>query len=125
MRTVVQKFYGVEMDGNVNEYSGWATGIVAALAGVSLGFRKLYKTWAGDGRDIQRIAAETDVVDLLRTELNRVVEQNRALASEISSLQSLVLTMKEQNLKLSLSVDHLTEQLEDLKSNMSARHAAR
>lgn len=99
------------MDENVKEYGTWAAGLLAGVTTLVVFLRKTYKAWEVDGRDIARVQAETDVVGLLRSEILRVFEQNAALALEIVKLHNIVLDLRTENSKLTLSVSQLTEQL--------------
>lgn len=74
----------------------WVAALVVALAAIAIGLRKITKDWMRDGMDMARVGAETDVVGLLRTELTRVMVQNRELEAQVVSLHGVALELRAQ-----------------------------
>lgn len=95
-------FRGGFMESAVANYAQWFFAVLGGIGAIIIGWQKFLKIWDGDGRDRVRIGAEVDVVDLLRTELSRAVEQNRRLALEIEKVQALVIDLREEIARLHL-----------------------
>lgn len=91
---------------DLKEGSTWA-GAMAAVAGLGLGLRKLMKIWAGDGRDLSRINAETDVLEMLRAELRHLAERNKAQAEQLVEMQELITKLKDQVSSLQNEISRL------------------
>jgi len=90
--------------------------IVAAFGGAALGAQKILKSW-------KTTSAETGVVDLLHTELNRLFKQNTILAQELNKLQIEVVNLNRElgclvaeNQRLHIEVEALTAEISVLKS---------
>ena len=95
----------------------------AAIGGIALGIQKLTKSW-------KTTSAETSVVDLLHTELDRLSKQNSMLTNELNKLQteivklnSELINLSSENQKLHAEVGNLTIEVTTLKTLLDRRGA--
>lgn len=87
-------------------------GLVAlAILAVFIGIQKLVKDW-------RSTSAETSIITLMHTELERMSEQNTALSTELGRLHTEVIALNQQlqkltieNQRLQTEVCALTEQI--------------
>lgn len=87
----------------ISEYSG---AILVALVAIAFGIQKLIKQWKFD-------SAESSVLDLMHTELERLATQNKLLTSELNKLQIEILSLNKE-------LRALTEENNQLHSQVSA-----
>jgi predicted nuclease with TOPRIM domain len=90
--------------------------IVAGVAGLVLGIQKLVKYW-------KVTAAESSVVDLMHTELERLGHQNRLLTEELNKLQIEIITLNSQLRNLSIENNKLHSQVVNLSSEVTRLQA--
>jgi len=91
-------------------------GIFVALVGVSVGLQRIVKSWKSTD-------AETSVIELLHTELDRLSKQNNILAVELNKLQTEIISLNRElrsltyeNQRLHTEVGALTAEVMVLKS---------
>lgn len=94
---------------------GWASTAAAVVVGLVLGAQKAMKSWAGNARDIERVQGEVDIVQLLRTELERMAAQNDKLATLVNRLQAQVIELTSKNAKLNLQIQMLDFELKGMR----------
>ena len=90
------------------------TALIVGVVGIALGLQKLLKVW-------KTTSAETSVVDLLHTELDRLCNQNTLLAVALNKLQVEVIALNSElrnltaeNQRLHLEVRALTAEVSRL-----------
>lgn len=86
------------------------TGIFA-LGAIALGVQRLIKYWKSD-------SAETSVINLMHTELDRVGKQNKILAEELNKLQLEIIALNKELRNLSIENNKLHEQIFNLSSEV-------
>ena len=104
------------MENSQSSYSEILGGAVVALGAVAFGIQKLIKGWKTDN-------AETSVITLMHTELERMSTQNLKLAEELNKLQLELITLNSELNKLSIEnqrlhaeIAHLTSEIGRLKA---------
>jgi predicted nuclease with TOPRIM domain len=106
----------------INDHSLIQTVSLVALAVVafSVGIQKLLKDW-------KSTHAETSVITLMHTELERMSEQNGLLSTELNRLQQEMIVLNTQlsqlcveNQRLQTEVVALTEEISKLRDNTTA-----
>ena len=98
---------------------GWLAVGATLLGGgatLVLGGQKWMKTWAATNRDVTKIGAETDVLQLLRDEVAR-------LSTESSALRESIITMREEHAKETLVLRMEVAELRDINSRLLAETA--
>lgn len=98
-----------------SEALSWMGGAAVAAGGVVLGIQRAMKSWAGNSRDIERVHGEVDIVQLLRTELERMATQNDKLATLVNRLQAQVIELTSKNAKLNLQIQLLDFELKGMR----------
>ena len=90
--------------------------IALAVIAFSVGLQKLLKEWKSTD-------AETDVITLMHTELERLSQQNTALSTELGRLHTEVINLSQElqkltfeNQRLQIEVCTLTEEISLFKS---------
>ena len=80
-------------------------GVLAlAVIAVFIGVQKLLKDW-------KSTSAETSIITLMHTELERMSEQNTALSIELGRLHSEIITLNQQLQKLTLENQRLQSEV--------------
>jgi hypothetical protein len=74
--------------------------VALAVVAFSVGIQKLLKDWKSTG-------AETSIITLMHTELERMSEQNGLLATELNRLQQEMILLNSQLAQLCLENQHL------------------
>jgi hypothetical protein len=90
----------------------WGSAIVLALGSLAVGVRKLLRMSAADKAATARSDGETDVVELLRSEVERLGKQNAALAEFANRLQLELLQLQQTNGRMQRQIDELQAQLQ-------------
>lgn len=101
-------------------------GLVAlAILAVFIGIQKLVKDW-------RSTSAETSIITMMHTELERMSEQNTALSTELGRLHTEVIALNQQlqkltveNQRLQTEVCALTEQIGTFKRFSDANRGSR
>lgn len=88
--------------------------ITTAIIGTIFGAQKALKSWAGNTRDIEKTKGETDIVQLLRSELERMAKQNDKLATLVNKLQAQVIELTSKNAKMNLQIQMLDFELKGM-----------
>lgn len=95
-------------------------GTVAAIAaGAAVGAIKFFERFKSTQKMATTVDAEIDVIDGLRTELQRLSEQNGKLADSLNDLQNEVVLLRRENAQLHLTVDQLNTELSLLRRTRS------
>jgi len=92
-------------------YATEITGIIIALGGIALGIQKLFKHW-------KITSAESSIVSMMHTELERVGSQNRLLAEELNKLQLEIINLNKQLRTMSIENNKLYQQVTNLNSEV-------
>ena len=99
-----------------SSYSELFGGAVVALGAIAFGLQKLIKGWKTDN-------AETSVITLMHSELERMAGQNTKLGEELNKLQLELITLNAElgkltleNQRLHAEVLHLTSEISKLKA---------
>lgn len=90
----------IDFGGIATQGTAWATGVLGAVVAAGFAVQKVRKAWASDG-------AETDVVTLLREEVNRLAEQNKRLAENITRLHEENSKLRDELVELRLEIKRL------------------
>lgn len=87
---------------------------VAALAVIALtvGIQKLLKDW-------KSTSAETSVIELMHTELERMSAQNSTLSRELNRLQKEIITLNQQLSQLAIENQNLHREVAALTTEMA------
>jgi len=85
----------------------WGGGLVGAAMIIAVTVQKLMKGWSAD--KVERVSddAQTDIVLGLRSELQRMRDQNSELAQELNKVQLAVARMAGENLRLHVEIEQL------------------
>jgi predicted nuclease with TOPRIM domain len=102
---------------NITDQAVQGLGMVAlAVIAVFIGAQKILKDWRGT-------AAETNIITLMHTELDRMSQQNTQLSMELGRLHSEIITLNQElqkltleNQRLQLEVIALTAEISELKT---------
>jgi predicted nuclease with TOPRIM domain len=101
---------------NTDTISQAFTALIIGLVGVAMGLQKIIKSW-------KTTSAETSVVELLHTELDRLCKQNTQLAVELNKLQIEVIALNKElrnltaeNQRLHMEVGALTSEVSRLQT---------
>jgi predicted nuclease with TOPRIM domain len=90
-----------------------ATSLVAiAVMGVFIGVQKMLKNW-------RSTEAETSVITLMHTELERLSEQNTKLSIELGRLHTEVIALNNELQKLTVENQHLQNEVSALTQELS------
>lgn len=102
----------------------YAAGASAALFALVVGLQKVLKGW-------RETNAESSVISLMRTELERMSAHNRVLSTELASLQVEIISLNKElrkltseNQKLHQEVVSLTEEVNRLQILLQSRPGA-
>ena len=104
------------LDTNLDE-TAKSLGVVGlAVVAVFVGIQKLLRDWKSTG-------AETNLISLMHTELERMSDQNTALSTELGRLHTEVITLSQElqkltveNQRLQTEVIALTNEISELKT---------
>ncbi len=104
------------METSQSSYGELLGGAGVALGAIAFGVQKLMKGWKTDN-------AETSVITLMHSELERMSSQNTKLAEELNKLQLELVTLNSElnklaieNQRLHAEVSHLTSEIGRLKA---------
>jgi predicted nuclease with TOPRIM domain len=98
---------------NITDQAVQGLGMVAlAVIAVLVGTQKILKDWRGT-------AAETNVITLMHTELNRMSEQNTQLSLELGRLHTELIALNQELQKLSLENQCLQREVVALTAEIS------
>lgn len=86
--------------------------IVVALIAIAFGLQKLVKQW-------KSVAAESSIMDLMHTELERLANQNKLLTSELNKLQIEILTLNKELRSLSIENNRLHSEVAALTAEVT------
>jgi len=92
----------------------WFLGIVAAVPAAFVLVQKLWRGWASDRKDRTIDTAQADVVEGLMKELQRMRDQNSALAMELDKAQILAARMAGELRRMTAEVTELESQIKRL-----------
>lgn len=92
----------------------WFLGLVAAVPAAFILVQKLWRGWASDRKDRTIDTAQADVVDGLLKEIQRMREQNSALAEELDKAQILAARMAGELRRMTAEVTELESQIKRL-----------
>lgn len=84
----------------MSEWNEWASpekvgGIGGALLALAIAAKSLLKRWKAD-------SAETEVIDMLRKEVERLSSQNTALADKLNALQGELVTLNSELARMTI-----------------------
>jgi regulator of replication initiation timing len=85
------------------------TAIGAIIVGLMV-IQKLRKEWTTTG-------AETNVVQLLREQVELLDNHNKTLSQHLYDMQIQILTLRQENQELTLQVSHLENQIAEIKND--------
>jgi predicted nuclease with TOPRIM domain len=98
---------------NITDQAVQGLGMVAlAVIAVLLGIQKILKDWRGT-------AAETSVITLMHSELERMSEQNTQLSVELGRLNTEVISLNQELQKLTLENQRLQREVVALTAEIS------
>lgn len=89
--------------------------IGALAAAVLLGLQKAIKTFGESRSGLARDSAQAEIVNGLRDELNRLVDQNGKMADALNLLQMEVVALRGENADLHTTVRHLHSEVRRLR----------
>lgn len=104
----------------LTENGGWVAGAVGALAAIAASLRQFSKTLAADKLEGAKVKAETDVVELLRTEWARAMVNNEKLAEQVTRLTAEWDRSAQSNRELSEQVEQLHALIIELRAEIAA-----
>lgn len=81
--------------------------VIAGISSAFLGYYKLRRVASADKKEFSSNDATSDVIGLLRKEVNRLAEQNISLARIVNELQTEVYKSRRENAELKLALDDL------------------
>jgi len=90
----------------------WAVALVLGLTGVAYGFQKLIKNW-------KATEAESSVITIMHTELERMAAQNTILAEELNKLQLEIMKLNKELHNLSIENQRLNTEIASLTKEVS------
>jgi len=90
----------------------WAIALVVGLAGVAYGFQKLVKSWKATD-------AESSVISIMHTELERMAAQNTILAEELNKFQLEIIKLNKELHNLSIENQRLNSEIASLTKEVS------
>jgi predicted nuclease with TOPRIM domain len=90
----------------------WAVALVIGLAGVAYGFQKLVKSWKATD-------AESSIISIMHTELERMAAQNTILAEELNKLQIEIIKLTKELHNLSIENQRLNTEIASLTQEVS------
>lgn len=85
---------------DTSTFSGLVAGVIASVVGATLLIQRLLKSW-------KETSAETSVISLMHTELNRLAQQNSVLTEELAKFQLEVIRLNKQLNDLSVENNRL------------------
>lgn len=88
----------------------------AALVAVAMGLQRVLKSWKAEN-------AESSIISLMRTELERLSSQNTTLTSNLNKFQLQVIALNESLGQLSAENSRLQKEVNDLSAELSAIRA--
>jgi peptidoglycan hydrolase CwlO-like protein len=106
---------------DTEQFGQMLTVIGLAVIAVFIGTQKLLKDWKSTN-------AETNIIQLMHTELERMSEQNSTLSTEVGKLHSEIISLSTQlhkltieNQRLQIEIGALTEEISMLKQTTNSR----
>lgn len=107
------------MPTDTNYITEIVVGALVGLSGLAIGLQKLVKGW-------KETSAESSVISIVHSELERLAEQNKFLTAEINRLQVEVITLNKQlkdliieNQQLNQEIAGLTKEVNRLQTMLS------
>jgi predicted nuclease with TOPRIM domain len=98
----------------ISEVGGAVGAVAGSMYVAALGFRKLVKTWASEGVQISRSAAEKDIIESLRDEYERLAKHNSDLMAAMQTLQTEILNLHTSISSLRIENMNLKEEVRNL-----------
>lgn len=107
------------MDEPTNSIAEWvklvgATGVGSLL--LALFARFAFRKMVEEGTATQRAAGETDIIDQLRVEVDRMGKINDTLSGKVAELQDQIIKLRGENAELKMEIQALNIQIRSLKS---------
>lgn len=84
---------------------GWA---IALFGGAAVGIQKIRRSMSADERAIDNDAAYGNIMNLMGAEIDRLSAQNAKLATLINTLQTEVITLRNENADLKTAFGRLS-----------------
>lgn len=103
-------------DSNILEYiklSG-ATGVGALIVGLFTKFT--FRKFAEEETATNSAEGKTDIIELLRQEVDRLAAVNESLSTKLAELQNQIITLRMENAELKAEIQQLNLQIKSLKS---------
>lgn len=97
---------------DTSTFSGLVAGVIASVVGATLLIQRLLKSW-------KETSAETSVISLMHTELNRLAQQNSVLTEELAKFQLEVIRLNKQLNDLSIENNRLHSEVVILTQEVS------
>lgn len=88
-----------------------------AIVGLLLGIQKILRDW-------KTTKAESDIITMLHTEIQRMEEQNSRLSSEVHTLQQKIIELSQQITKLTVENTVLNQKVSDLIKELGVRNGS-
>lgn len=92
----------------VDEVQQFGTGFLGAAVAAILAWFKLRRVAAGDIKQTTADDAASDVIAMLREEVERLSNQNTKLAAIVNELQMQVVELRQENAELRADVKRIT-----------------
>ena len=73
-----------------------AVALVGVVIATAVAFKKLSRSAADDNKAIAKDVATTEVIELMRKEINRLAQQNTVLVAKVNKLQLQVMELQGQ-----------------------------
>ena len=109
-----------------NDLVTYASGTVAAVGGVVFGLQKIMKMWSSDKKDIYKNNVEADLFQRLSDETKRLHEQNVTLSVTIEHLREELGKLHEEITKLRIENTTLRQEISALHDELGQmRHIPR
>lgn len=107
------------MDEPTNSIAEWvklvgATGVGSLL--LALFARFAFRKMVEEGTATQRAAGETDIIDQLRVEVDRMGKINDTLSGKVAELQDQIIKLRGENAELKMEIQALNIQIRSLKA---------
>ena len=100
----------------IDEITQTAVIISLAVIAIFIGTQKLLKEWKSN-------SAESNIITLMHTELDRMSEQNTALSTELGKLHTQIILLSQELQKLTLENQQLQAEVIALTKEISALKA--
>ena len=94
---------------------GGATGIGGLIAALFIKFT--FRKYTEEDAAQQRAGGETDIIEQLRKEVDRLANLNEILSRKLGEQQSQIIALSTENTQLKTAIDTLSQQINALKSN--------